>query len=791
MKINLCNFGCYENKTFEFPNSGFLLITGKSGRGKSTIAKAIDFAITGKGSNVRRFNTKKGHVNLHLPSIKIHREALDRNSENKMIVNENIEGKQGQSYIYSIIPKNSTYYYSDNHTNNFLDMSNKEQLQCIENLAFNDLNITDIKGQLSNQRKEYRKSIDAYTIKLDTIKEFLENLNIPEKIELPIHLKRKTIPSKQEELTILIQKQERTKIYTRSLDRKETEIKIRNSRIDTIDGMLNDYSQMIDENDNIETTKHYLDQLRLISQYNIMKKEYEEKKTLHKKCIDEENEYYLTNIEIIQNKLQEYETNDYYSQEIERLTIIISLQEKLFNFNSSFEKLPEPNVKLEEEYNVLNEEFKSFSKIQEQSNDFFNCKCCNPPVPHFFNNNELEKCENDNINHKGIQTPNGRMSRRQIQQHVSNLHKKLQQLSFYLKKQDKEQGTRDFLKKQIKMTKKELLLKCENENLNENQNENLILQELTEEYNEFKRLSQEKKTLVSQHTKVNTKFDTLEQSITCLIKEIKTLKKQITIEYKFISNIEDEMNNTRSKIQILKSIQSHQEEKSKLLLDISHIEKDFYNRYYDFEYESFEQLSEKIKQCNDDIRILENYKIFQERYEQYFKYHQEIQDYEKKRADVYEEIKDISRFEELILDAEGLSIQEIIMLITDNMNEYLSLFFPDDEMSLFIDKKQNHDIKVCLTMNNNVVNVKTLSSGEKARVKLAFTLTLSEIFFCPILILDECTSALDRESANNIFKIIRDKETDRRLVIVIAHQVEKHLFDNVIDLDEENLIDNV
>lgn len=783
MKIKLLNFGCYHKKTFEFPDNGFLLITGKSGKGKSTIAKAIDFAITGKGSNVRRFNTKKGHVQLHLPSIQIYREALDRNSENKMIVNENIEGKQGQSYIYSIIPKNSTYYYSDNHTNNFLDMSSKEQLQCIENLAFNDLNITDIKGKLSNEKKEHRKAIDAYNIKLETIKEFLENLNIPEKIELPTHLKKQTIKSKKEELDILIQKQEKTKVYTRSLDRKETEIKIRNSRISTINGMLDDYNQMIDEEDTIETTDLYLEQLKFISQYNSLKKDYEEKKSLHKKCIDEENEYYLNNIERINHELSNFEETDYYSKEIERLNNIISLQEKLNSLTLSLQKLPEQDNSLEEKFNSINNEFKVFSKIQEQSNDFFNCKCCNPPIPHFFNNNELQKCDNENVNHKGIQTPNGRMSRRQIQQHVLSLNKELQSVSFELKKQNQDNGTREFLKKQIKSIKKELK---DFEPIN---NEKEELNSLSNEYSNVKKLLQEKSTLEKQHTKVNTKFETLENAITSLIKEIKTLKKRIIIDYKFITDIEEEMNTTRSKIQILKSIQSHQNEKEKLLLDISHIEKDFYNRYYDFEYESFEILEEKIKNCNNDIRFIENFNIYKERYEQYFKYHHEIKDYEIKKEDVYQKISHISRFEELLLDAESLSIQEIITLITDNMNEYLSLFFPEDDMSLTIDKKQNHDIKVCLLMNNNIVSVKTLSSGEKARVKLAFTLTLSEIFFCPILILDECTSALDRESANNIFSIIKEKEMDRRLVIIIAHQVEKHLFDNVIDLDEENMID--
>ena len=44
MKIKLKNFRFHEDSTFEIPDSGFVLLTGDSGKGKTTILNAITYA---------------------------------------------------------------------------------------------------------------------------------------------------------------------------------------------------------------------------------------------------------------------------------------------------------------------------------------------------------------------------------------------------------------------------------------------------------------------------------------------------------------------------------------------------------------------------------------------------------------------------------------------------------------------------------------------------------------------------------------------------------------------------
>ncbi len=49
MRLQLRNFKCYDNKTFDLGEKGITLISGVSGKGKSSILTGINFALFGKG----------------------------------------------------------------------------------------------------------------------------------------------------------------------------------------------------------------------------------------------------------------------------------------------------------------------------------------------------------------------------------------------------------------------------------------------------------------------------------------------------------------------------------------------------------------------------------------------------------------------------------------------------------------------------------------------------------------------------------------------------------------------
>ena len=75
----------------------------------------------------------------------------------------------------------------------------------------------------------------------------------------------------------------------------------------------------------------------------------------------------------------------------------------------------------------------------------------------------------------------------------------------------------------------------------------------------------------------------------------------------------------------------------------------------------------------------------------------------------------------------------------------------------------------------------TLSGGELARVILAFTLALSEMFNTPLILLDECTASLDESLSTTIINSIKENFSNK-LVIVISHQNVCGIYDRTISI---------
>lgn len=74
-----------------------------------------------------------------------------------------------------------------------------------------------------------------------------------------------------------------------------------------------------------------------------------------------------------------------------------------------------------------------------------------------------------------------------------------------------------------------------------------------------------------------------------------------------------------------------------------------------------------------------------------------------------------------------------------------------------------------------------LSGGQFSRVILAYQLGLSDIFNSPILMLDEALRGCDQETINVCLDAIRTI-ADRKLVIVVEHNIPSHYFDKEIEL---------
>ena len=84
VKIKLENFLCHQNSTFELGEHGLSLISGKSGKGKTSILKGIFFALFGNGTKLQTYGKKSTKVTLEFEGMKIVRTKCP----NRLILND-------------------------------------------------------------------------------------------------------------------------------------------------------------------------------------------------------------------------------------------------------------------------------------------------------------------------------------------------------------------------------------------------------------------------------------------------------------------------------------------------------------------------------------------------------------------------------------------------------------------------------------------------------------------------------------------------------------------------------
>ena len=76
-------------------------------------------------------------------------------------------------------------------------------------------------------------------------------------------------------------------------------------------------------------------------------------------------------------------------------------------------------------------------------------------------------------------------------------------------------------------------------------------------------------------------------------------------------------------------------------------------------------------------------------------------------------------------------------------------------------------------------NLNFLSGGEKDRISIALTLTLSTLLNTPIIMFDESMSSLDEEMRERCLELIKKYAGDK-ILINICHSTIEGYYDNII-----------
>jgi DNA repair exonuclease SbcCD ATPase subunit len=822
MKLTLKNFRCYNDQTFEFDDDTITLINGPSGRGKTTILIGIQFALYGSSTQKHLISHNKNNceVNLVYKNFKIKRTKRP-NILNLEFNGQLYEDKEAQVVI-------NTYFGAVNSSIFFMDLSHLEKMEYLEKIVNGECNVKDLKMKIKTEIADLSKRLavlDGQIVNTESILEMIEKPNKVEKPSTPspnLHLwkgKDKEMLSREE---LLSNKEEVTK-------------KLEQKQIDKVK-----YASLVAETNLIIREIHSLGSLNPLTYEQIKKLS---KKLVSLKAENNQWNKLREDFLIAEESLKElknyeqYNDNDYNSikQEIHMLDQQIQQCEKFTEFQTF--------KKMENEYTeALNQEMSEWQQkvtlVQDQLNELGECDSEQLSIlEHEYNmckdartfnsRHDLEEIDEQietlksrffksykctNCNHKIIINmdtfemvmPPMTMSSGE----PSGRHVELDDLKDHLKQLT---SLKDKIEHNLQLVRNMDMTRLEDK-IRFIKSYNKLSQEL-EQLGSFR-----PSTLLS---KMNKKISCLKLTLPENIPEVegdvnilKDAKRDLSIQANNISQLLKVKNNLLKKIT---KLETYDEVKhTTVKQSIEDCEEALKEKYVELEKlktkqrldDKLEQLKEQVDDLNFDEEAVPCLEHALEDIYAGLDYHQRYDDYKNFQIQLkkYKNVKlTLSTFKtnkknleatylkmlllkQKVIEAEHESLRFMINVINTHLSVLLQDFFSEsfgDPIEIYLElvNETKPQINTVIHYKGNVVDYKSLSTGEYARVKLAFDLTFKEILGENIIMLDECTANLDQDLSTKIFNKIKDTFPSKTL-LVVAHQVITGTFDRIVTVGQ-------
>lgn len=807
MKITLTNFRCYkESTTFEFIDVGSVLISGPSGRGKSSILMGIDFALYNKGGrNIIYYGETKCRVEFVFKDLKIVRTR----NPSRLVVNDVYEDDIGQQIINNFFGKNFdvTGYISQNASESFISKKPNVKRDFLESVKFENENLSEKKEKLESIIKSTRQDLDKTIGKLEIAGKMLPPEPTPVAFPIP-KVKNKELAIKNEN-TALKNAESRLKKAVKKITAIEAELqdlRVAQTYLNGKDENLSQICKQIDEL-SLEASKHdFIGEPELQSKQKkleVLKANTTLLRLMHQK---EEDELRLKNMK--QNEVNDIQKSidalknslwKEYSKE-DALSIIENNEDALKDINRI--KSLKKGLNVLKDIEVLEKDKNEASEALEKTNQQIQslkilvCPSCDKNL--LLENGSLvlsstEKKDEDDEDEMAL-----KRRKEQLQKKIKSLELDIFSYQDSVKRNKKIEDEIATIKGQYEEELDETELSSDLAEIQAYYKSQINLENKLKDHQQ--RL--EKGILSSSYNSYSRDFASLCEKINHLQKKYPAFNNEEDDENEEdLRDFIEKENAKKNKLESLTSNINTQEKLKKHL--ISQIES--YKTNYMEKYPVMSDEEELVK----ELQTLKEYKETSEKelleHTLCLKEIDKYLDY-KKSLDVYNNQKQlISELEEQereesnkhtkakmvkqdLLESEHIALSNTVKDINATANIFLQEFFEDPifaNLSCFKEDKKKNDkpqINLDIKYKHMETTLEALSGGEYARVNLAFTLALAKIFNTPLLLLDETLSSLDEDIADVVFTAIK-KHFKNIPVISILHQVSSEGdFDEVIKL---------
>ena len=277
-----------------------------------------------------------------------------------------------------------------------------------------------------------------------------------------------------------------------------------------------------------------------------------------------------------------------------------------------------------------------------------------------------------------------------------------------------------------------------------------------------------------------------------------------------LDKLEEELSNLKEKKRIQKELDNHKKKKTynkedllrknTLETEIKELESSIRkakennskieNLYKDTDITETDinETNKRIKENEEDIESFKENQRKKEIKTRYSKYKEKYNNKENDLSTYNKKIENITFLKYTSKEVEGNILYNCIKRINIYIAEIIEELF---ELPIRIElsmEKSNTNGQVVSRFNINIlynkIDYKTpleLSGGELDRVSLAITLALSRVTGSRILLLDECIASLGDELVQSAIETVK-KYAKNKIVVIISHDGQEGLYDNVIEL---------